>query len=204
MCALAFVPGRPLLLSACRAGIIKVWNVDNFTPIGEIKGHDSPINAICTNAKHIFTASRWAPAAWPALPAPSALGGLAGGPAALPRAGSRLGQPSRSARGRGPRPGRAHCHQGLTLHPHPSQHGPSSGPIQGTPRPSALGEPLAGVPSSSSLFRPHLLSPPVSSASLPLSPHSDCRVKLWNYVPGLTPCLPRRVLAIKGRATTLP
>ncbi|EPQ20346.1 Kinesin-like protein KIF21B [Myotis brandtii] len=33
---------------------------------------------------------------------------------------------------------------------------------------------------------------------------SDCRVKLWNYVPGLTPCLPRRVLAIKGRATTLP
>ncbi|EGW02195.1 Kinesin-like protein KIF21B, partial [Cricetulus griseus] len=90
VCALAFVPGRPMLLSACRAGFIKVWNVDNFTPIGEIKGHDSPINAICTNSKHIFTAS------------------------------------------------------------------------------------------------------------------SDCRVKLWNYVPGLTPCLPRRVLAIKGRATTLP
>ncbi|XP_077013480.1 kinesin-like protein KIF21B isoform X2 [Tamandua tetradactyla] len=57
VCALAFVPGRPMLLSACRAGFIKVWNVDNFTPIGEIKGHDSPINAICTNAKHIFTAS---------------------------------------------------------------------------------------------------------------------------------------------------
>ncbi|XP_016043165.1 kinesin-like protein KIF21B isoform X6 [Erinaceus europaeus] len=90
VCALAFVPGRPMLLSACRAGVIKVWNVDNFTPLGEIKGHDSPINAICTNARHIFTAS------------------------------------------------------------------------------------------------------------------SDCRVKLWNYVPGLTPCLPRRVLAIKGRATTLP
>lgn len=47
-----------MLLSACRAGVIKVWNVDNFTPIGEIRGHDSPINAICTNAKHIFTASR--------------------------------------------------------------------------------------------------------------------------------------------------
>ncbi|XP_036688392.1 kinesin-like protein KIF21B isoform X5 [Balaenoptera musculus] len=57
VCALAFVPGRPMLLSACRAGVIKVWNVDNFTPIGEIKGHDSPINAVCTNAKHIFTAS---------------------------------------------------------------------------------------------------------------------------------------------------
>lgn len=61
VCALAFVPGRPMLLSACRAGVIKVWNVDNFTPIGEIRGHDSPINAICTNTKHIFTASRWVP-----------------------------------------------------------------------------------------------------------------------------------------------
>uniref|UniRef100_A0A803TFD8 Kinesin-like protein KIF21B n=1 Tax=Anolis carolinensis TaxID=28377 RepID=A0A803TFD8_ANOCA len=89
VCALAFVPSRPMLLSACRGGIVKVWNVDNFTPVGDIKGHDSPINAICTNSKHIFTAS------------------------------------------------------------------------------------------------------------------SDCRVKLWNYVPGLTPCLPRRVLAIKGRATSL-
>ncbi|XP_054639986.1 kinesin-like protein KIF21B isoform X3 [Dunckerocampus dactyliophorus] len=90
VCALAYVPGRPLLLSACRGGMLKVWNVDNFTPIGEVKGHDSPINAICTNSKQIFTAS------------------------------------------------------------------------------------------------------------------SDCRVKLWSYVPGLTPCLPRRVLAIKGRATSLP
>ncbi|KAG7477784.1 hypothetical protein MATL_G00073150 [Megalops atlanticus] len=90
VCALAYVPGRPMLLSGCRGGMLKVWNVDNFTPIGEIKGHDSPINAICTNSKQIFTAS------------------------------------------------------------------------------------------------------------------SDCRVKLWSYVPGLTPCLPRRVLAIKGRATSLP
>nr|XP_025036847.1 kinesin-like protein KIF21B [Pelodiscus sinensis] len=57
VCALAFVPGRPMLLSACRGGTVKVWNVENFTPVGEIKGHDSPINAICTNAKHIFTAS---------------------------------------------------------------------------------------------------------------------------------------------------
>uniref|UniRef100_A0A671WEW5 Kinesin-like protein KIF21B n=1 Tax=Sparus aurata TaxID=8175 RepID=A0A671WEW5_SPAAU len=89
VCALAYVPGRPMLLSACRGGMLKVWNVDNFTPIGEVRGHDSPINAICTNSRQIFTAS------------------------------------------------------------------------------------------------------------------SDCRVKLWSYVPGLTPCLPRRVLAIKGRATTV-
>uniref|UniRef100_A0A670JHD7 Kinesin family member 21B n=1 Tax=Podarcis muralis TaxID=64176 RepID=A0A670JHD7_PODMU len=58
VCALAFVPSRPMLLSACRGGTVKVWNVDNFTPVGDIKGHDSPINAICTNSKHIFTASR--------------------------------------------------------------------------------------------------------------------------------------------------
>ncbi|XP_041836673.1 kinesin-like protein KIF21B isoform X2 [Melanotaenia boesemani] len=90
VCALAYVPGRPMLLSGCRGGMLKVWNVDNFTPIGEVRGHDSPINAICNNSRQIFTAS------------------------------------------------------------------------------------------------------------------SDCRVKLWNYVPGLTPCLPRRVLAIKGRATSLP
>ncbi|XP_065259472.1 kinesin-like protein KIF21B [Emys orbicularis] len=57
VCVLAFVPGRPMLLSACRGGVVKVWNVENFTPVGEIKGHDSPINAICTNSKHIFTAS---------------------------------------------------------------------------------------------------------------------------------------------------
>uniref|UniRef100_A0A672ICH1 Kinesin family member 21B n=1 Tax=Salarias fasciatus TaxID=181472 RepID=A0A672ICH1_SALFA len=58
VCALAYVPGRPMLLSACRGGMLKVWNVDNFSPIGEIRGHDSPINAICTNSRQIFTASR--------------------------------------------------------------------------------------------------------------------------------------------------
>ncbi|XP_059806391.1 kinesin-like protein KIF21B isoform X3 [Hypanus sabinus] len=90
VCALAFVPGRDLLLSGCRGGMLKVWNIDNFTPLGEIRGHDNPINAICTNSSRIFTAS------------------------------------------------------------------------------------------------------------------SDCRVKLWNYVAGLTPCLPRRVLAIKSRASSIP
>ncbi|XP_056413585.1 kinesin-like protein KIF21B isoform X2 [Hyla sarda] len=90
VCALSFVSGRPVMLSGCRGGIIKVWNVENFTSIGEVKGHDSTINAMCNNSRHVFTAS------------------------------------------------------------------------------------------------------------------SDCRVKLWTYVPGFTPCLPRRVLAIKGRATSLP
>ncbi|XP_038154003.1 kinesin-like protein KIF21B isoform X7 [Cyprinodon tularosa] len=57
VCALAYVPGRPMLLSGCRGGMLKVWNVDNFTPIGEVRGHESPINAICTNSRQIFTAS---------------------------------------------------------------------------------------------------------------------------------------------------
>uniref|UniRef100_A0A3B5A3M1 Kinesin-like protein KIF21B n=1 Tax=Stegastes partitus TaxID=144197 RepID=A0A3B5A3M1_9TELE len=57
VCALAYVPGRPMLLSGCRGGMLKVWNVENFTPIGEVRGHESPINAICTNSRQIFTAS---------------------------------------------------------------------------------------------------------------------------------------------------
>ncbi|KAJ8265831.1 hypothetical protein COCON_G00149300 [Conger conger] len=57
VCALAHVPNRSMLLSGCRGGTLKVWNVDNFTPVGEVKGHDSPINAICTNSRQIFTAS---------------------------------------------------------------------------------------------------------------------------------------------------
>ncbi|KAG9490058.1 kinesin-like protein KIF21A isoform X5 [Eleutherodactylus coqui] len=57
VCALGIVPSRPIVLSGCRGGILKLWNVDTFIPIGEVKGHDSPINAICTNSTHIFTAS---------------------------------------------------------------------------------------------------------------------------------------------------
>lgn len=57
VCALGLVPGAPVLLSGCRGGALKLWNVDTFAPIGEMKGHDSPINAICTNSSQIFTAS---------------------------------------------------------------------------------------------------------------------------------------------------
>uniref|UniRef100_A0A8C0VF47 Kinesin-like protein KIF21A n=1 Tax=Cyanistes caeruleus TaxID=156563 RepID=A0A8C0VF47_CYACU len=57
VCALGLVPGVPVLLSGCRGGILKLWNVDTFAPIGEMKGHDSPINAICTNSSQIFTAA---------------------------------------------------------------------------------------------------------------------------------------------------
>uniref|UniRef100_A0A452IBP5 Kinesin motor domain-containing protein n=1 Tax=Gopherus agassizii TaxID=38772 RepID=A0A452IBP5_9SAUR len=82
VCALAFVPGRPMLLSACRGGMVKVWNVENFTPVGEIKGHDSPINAICTNSKHIFTASSDLTVL--ERPEPGRLSGSLGGPGPIP------------------------------------------------------------------------------------------------------------------------
>ncbi|KAM8801254.1 kinesin-like protein KIF21A isoform 7-T7 [Rhynchonycteris naso] len=57
VCALGVVPGHPVLLSGCRGGIVKLWNVDTFVPVGEVKGHDSPINAICVNSTHVFTAA---------------------------------------------------------------------------------------------------------------------------------------------------
>ncbi|XP_053922388.1 kinesin-like protein KIF21A isoform X5 [Cuculus canorus] len=57
VCALGLVPGAPVLLSGCRGGTLRLWNVDTFAPIGEMKGHDSPINAICTNSSQIFTAA---------------------------------------------------------------------------------------------------------------------------------------------------
>ncbi|XP_069894875.1 kinesin-like protein KIF21A isoform X11 [Dipodomys merriami] len=57
VCALGVVPAHPVLLSGCRGGIVKLWNMDTFVPVGEMKGHDSPINAICVNSTHIFTAA---------------------------------------------------------------------------------------------------------------------------------------------------
>ncbi|MBN3321022.1 KI21A protein, partial [Atractosteus spatula] len=57
VCALGIVPGNPALLSGCRGGVLKLWHSDTLSPLGEIKGHESPINAISTNSSHIFTAA---------------------------------------------------------------------------------------------------------------------------------------------------
>ncbi|XP_023567192.1 kinesin-like protein KIF21A [Octodon degus] len=57
VCALGMVPGHPVLLSGCRGGLLKLWNMDTCVPVGEMKGHDSPINAVCVNSTHIFTAA---------------------------------------------------------------------------------------------------------------------------------------------------
>ncbi|XP_052400035.1 kinesin-like protein KIF21A isoform X1 [Carassius gibelio] len=57
VCALGVVPAFPILLSGCRGGVLKLWNTDTLSPLGELRGHDSPINSISTNSSHLFTAS---------------------------------------------------------------------------------------------------------------------------------------------------
>ncbi|XP_039617035.1 kinesin-like protein KIF21A isoform X2 [Polypterus senegalus] len=57
VCALGIVPGCQALLSGCRGGVLKLWHVDSFSSLGEMKGHESPINAISTNSSLVFTAS---------------------------------------------------------------------------------------------------------------------------------------------------
>lgn len=57
VCGLAFVQKQPILVSVCRSGILKLWFTDTCTQIGEMKAHDSSINAITTNSSQIFTAS---------------------------------------------------------------------------------------------------------------------------------------------------
>ncbi|XP_059190323.1 LOW QUALITY PROTEIN: kinesin-like protein KIF21A [Centropristis striata] len=57
VCALGVVPGSPALLSGCRGGVLKLWHTDSLGTLGELKGHESPINAISTNSSHLFTAS---------------------------------------------------------------------------------------------------------------------------------------------------
>ncbi|XP_038561745.1 kinesin-like protein KIF21A isoform X4 [Micropterus salmoides] len=57
VCALGVVPGSPALLSGCRGGVLKLWHTDTLGTLGELKGHESPINSISTNSSHLFTAS---------------------------------------------------------------------------------------------------------------------------------------------------
>lgn len=57
VCALGVVPASPVLLSGCRGGVLKLWNTDTLGTLGEVKGHESPINSISTNSSHLFTAS---------------------------------------------------------------------------------------------------------------------------------------------------
>ncbi|KAG7215946.1 hypothetical protein INR49_031542 [Caranx melampygus] len=55
--ALGVVPGSPVLLSGCRGGLLRLWHVDSLAPLGEVRGHDSPINGLASNSSQLFTAS---------------------------------------------------------------------------------------------------------------------------------------------------
>ncbi|XP_042367000.1 LOW QUALITY PROTEIN: kinesin-like protein KIF21A [Plectropomus leopardus] len=55
--ALGIVPGSPVLLSGCRGGLLRLWHADSLAPLGEVRGHDSPINGLATNSSQLFTAS---------------------------------------------------------------------------------------------------------------------------------------------------
>ncbi|XP_022162800.1 kinesin-like protein KIF21A [Myzus persicae] len=57
ICGLAVVPDHPILLSVCRSGSLKMWSESTCSLLGEMKAHDSPINAIATNSTHVFTAA---------------------------------------------------------------------------------------------------------------------------------------------------
>ncbi|XP_060770923.1 kinesin-like protein KIF21A isoform X3 [Neoarius graeffei] len=57
VCALGVVPGSPALLSGCRGGVLKLWHTDTLNALGELRGHESPINSISTNSSLLFTAS---------------------------------------------------------------------------------------------------------------------------------------------------
>ncbi|KAM9754564.1 kinesin-like protein KIF21A isoform 3-T3 [Menidia menidia] len=57
VCALGVVPNSPALLSGCRGGVLKLWHTDTLGTLGELKGHESPINSIAANSSHLFTAS---------------------------------------------------------------------------------------------------------------------------------------------------
>uniref|UniRef100_A0A8C6PKU5 Kinesin family member 21A n=1 Tax=Nothobranchius furzeri TaxID=105023 RepID=A0A8C6PKU5_NOTFU len=41
----------------CRGGVLKLWHTDTLGPLGELKGHESPINSITANSSHLFTPS---------------------------------------------------------------------------------------------------------------------------------------------------
>ncbi|XP_077987071.1 kinesin-like protein KIF21A [Glandiceps talaboti] len=57
VCALEVLPERNCLLSGCRAGTLKLWQISDCNLVGEIKAHTSPINAIAVNSTSVFTAS---------------------------------------------------------------------------------------------------------------------------------------------------
>jgi len=57
ICGLAHLPGGQVLVSGCRAGIIKMWSTETCGLVGEMKAHNSTINTIAANSNSVFTGS---------------------------------------------------------------------------------------------------------------------------------------------------
>uniref|UniRef100_A0A9J8CPY0 Kinesin family member 21A n=1 Tax=Cyprinus carpio carpio TaxID=630221 RepID=A0A9J8CPY0_CYPCA len=55
--SLAVVPGSSAVMSGCKGGLLKFWHTNTLRALGEIRGHDSSVNDICTNSSQLFTAS---------------------------------------------------------------------------------------------------------------------------------------------------
>uniref|UniRef100_A0A8C1P891 Kinesin family member 21A n=1 Tax=Cyprinus carpio TaxID=7962 RepID=A0A8C1P891_CYPCA len=53
--SLAVVPGSSAVMSGCKGGLLKFWHTDTLRALGEIRGHDSSVNCICTNSSQLFT-----------------------------------------------------------------------------------------------------------------------------------------------------
>jgi len=56
---LVLIPGSNHLLSCCRAGALKIWNIDNCSLAGEIQAHNSSVNALAANSQLLFAASKY-------------------------------------------------------------------------------------------------------------------------------------------------
>uniref|UniRef100_A0A8C0YIT4 Kinesin family member 21A n=1 Tax=Cyprinus carpio carpio TaxID=630221 RepID=A0A8C0YIT4_CYPCA len=48
--SLAVVPGSSAVMSGCKGGLLKFWHTNTLRALGEIRGHDSSVNDICTNS----------------------------------------------------------------------------------------------------------------------------------------------------------
>jgi WD40 repeat protein len=57
ICGLAFLPGGNTLISGCRAGHLRLWDATSCAQTGEMKAHNSTINAIAVNNSLVFTGS---------------------------------------------------------------------------------------------------------------------------------------------------
>ena len=55
--ALSLVPGSPVVVGGCRGGLLRLWHAETLTPLGDLQGHDCPINSMTTNSSQLFTAS---------------------------------------------------------------------------------------------------------------------------------------------------